>query len=97
ITEGEFAGWETYEVSGATFDSTVGPLSRRLHALRLPRRAEAHEFRRTDARRLPDDLRRHRHVPDRLSGDGRRLGRDGAAGFDLYRRRLCRRTDRGDG
>lgn len=30
ITEGEFAGWETYEVDHATFDSTVGPFYRKL-------------------------------------------------------------------
>lgn len=30
VTEGEFAGWETYEVTHSTFDSTVGPFYRHL-------------------------------------------------------------------
>lgn len=30
ITEGEFAGWETYEVTNTTFDSTVGPFYRKM-------------------------------------------------------------------
>jgi acyl-coenzyme A thioesterase 13 len=29
VTEGEFAGWTTYEISNTTFDSTVGPFYRK--------------------------------------------------------------------
>ena len=29
VSEGEFAGWETYEVTDTTFDSTVGPFYRK--------------------------------------------------------------------
>lgn len=30
MTEGEFAGWTTYELSDITFDSTMGPFYRKL-------------------------------------------------------------------